>query len=108
MYESPLTVVESIASQITKQEEDRAFYEIKQAVGYDIDKQEFIKALQYDRNQYQKGYADAMAVLEEIKADIDAKQYSYMADKDYDEGIRFGLMLAYQIVDKHINGKEQS
>ena len=30
-----------------------------------------------------------------------------MDDKDYDEGIRFGLMLAYQIIDKHIKGVEE-
>ena len=43
--------------------------------------------------------------LDDIKAEIDQKQYDFMADKDYDEGIRFGLMLAYQILDKHISGK---
>ena len=44
--------------------------------------------------------------LDDIKAEIDQKQYDFMADKDYDEGIRFGLMLAYQILDKHISVKE--
>ena len=73
MYESPLTIVESIANQIVKQKEDRAVYEIRQAIGYNIDKQELIKALQYDRNQYQKGYADAMAVLEDIKSEIERR-----------------------------------
>ena len=49
----------------------------------------------------------ALMSIEDIKSEIDQKQYSFMADKDYDEGIRFGLMLAYQILDKHISGKEQ-
>ena len=40
-------------------------------------------------------------VLDKIKAEIDQKQYDFMDDKDYDEGIRFGLMLAYQIIDKY-------
>lgn len=47
--------------------------------------------------------------LKEIGEGIDQKQYDYMADKDYDEGIRFGLMLAYQSIDKKISeleGKE--
>lgn len=39
-------------------------------------------------------------VLEDIKAKIDQKQYDFMSDKDYDEGVRFGLMLAYQIIDR--------
>ena len=41
------------------------------------------------------------SVLDKIKAEIDQKQYYFMDDKDYDEGIRFGLMLAYQTVDKY-------
>ena len=40
-------------------------------------------------------------ILEKIRAEIDQKQYDFMDDKDYDEGIRFGLMLAYQIIDKY-------
>ena len=39
-------------------------------------------------------------VLEDIKAKIDQKQYDFMSDKHYDEGVRFGLMLAYQIIDR--------
>ena len=41
------------------------------------------------------------SILGKIRAEIDQKQYDFMADKDYDEGIRFGLMLAYQIIDKY-------
>lgn len=40
-------------------------------------------------------------LLQEIRDEIDQKQYDFMDDKDYDEGIRFGLMLAYQIIDKY-------
>ena len=45
-------------------------------------------------------------VLEDIKTEIDQTQYDFMSDKDYDEGIRFGLMLAYQIIDRHIKDGE--
>ena len=45
-------------------------------------------------------------VLEKIKAEIDQKQYDFMANKDYDEGVRFGLLLAYQIIDKYIEESE--
>ena len=41
------------------------------------------------------------SILGKIRAEIDQKQYDFMDDKDYDEGIRFGLMLAYQIIDKY-------
>ena len=39
--------------------------------------------------------------IEQIRAEIDQKQYDFMSDGDYNEGIRFGLMLAYQIIDKY-------
>ena len=39
--------------------------------------------------------------LDKVKAEIDQKQYDFMSDGDYDDGIRFGLMLAYQIIDKY-------
>ena len=39
-------------------------------------------------------------VIKDIKAEIDQKQYDFMSDKDYDEGVRFGLMLAYQIINR--------
>ena len=45
-------------------------------------------------------------VLEKIKAEIEQKQYDFMANKDYDEGVRFGLLLAYQIIDKYIEGSD--
>ena len=44
---------------------------------------------------------DKNVVLDKIRTEIDQKQYDFMDDKDYDEGIRFGLMLAYQIIDKY-------
>ena len=46
-------------------------------------------------------------VLDKIKAEIEQKQYYFMDDKDYDEGIRFGLMLAYQTVDKYKTESEE-
>ena len=46
-------------------------------------------------------------VLDKIRAEIEQKQYYFMDDKDYDEGIRFGLMLAYQTVDKYKTESEE-
>ena len=40
-------------------------------------------------------------ILDKIKAEIDQKQYDFMSDGDYNEGVMFGLMLAYQIIDKY-------
>lgn len=54
-----------------------------------------------------KKYDRLVDVLDKINAEIDQKQYDFMADKDYDEGIRFGLMLAYQIIDKYRSEDEE-
>lgn len=59
MYESPITqIITDISSQVRELQDGRLMYEVQQAIGYEIDKGELIKALNYDRNQYQKGYED--------------------------------------------------
>lgn len=66
MYESPLDkIYGEIHEQIVKQDEENMMLTINQAVGYNVDKQELIKALQYDRNQYEKGYKDGKAEMHE-------------------------------------------
>lgn len=60
MWESPINVMEiqdSFVSEIKEKTEEMVFTEIKR-IGIDVDKEELIKALQYDRNQYEKGYKD--------------------------------------------------
>lgn len=59
MYESPITLnITDISSQIVQAQDGRLMYEVQQAIGYEVDKEELIKALRYDREQYQKGYED--------------------------------------------------
>ena len=57
MYESP---IEIIYSQIRTQLEDDVLKAVKK-YGINVNKEELIKALQYDRQQYEKGYEDAKA-----------------------------------------------
>ena len=45
--------------------EDAVFKAI-QKVDIEVDREELIKALQYDRNQYEKGYADGLKDAEKI------------------------------------------
>jgi hypothetical protein len=54
MYKSPIEVL----SQSLKLEIEKGVYKAVENYGIDVDKDELIKALQYDRNQYNKGYAD--------------------------------------------------
>lgn len=61
MYESPINVLEHIkhiSEKIEKAKEEYIFSEITAVV--DVDKDELIKALKYDRDQYNKGYADGV------------------------------------------------
>jgi hypothetical protein len=58
MYQSP---VEIITRQIRTQFEDNVFKAI-QDYGIVVDKEELIKALRYDRGQYENGFSDGMLV----------------------------------------------
>lgn len=64
-YESPIEMfyndtIQNIANQIREETDDRIVCEVKMQCGVNIDKDELIKALKYDRDQYNKGYQDAM------------------------------------------------
>lgn len=53
-YQSPIEVIQSqMRSQI-----EGEIYRAVMNVGVNVDKDELIKALEHDRNQYQKGYKD--------------------------------------------------
>ena len=61
MYESPISLcLSELQTQVMKQQ-DEAIYKAIVLSGVDVDKDELIRALAYDRQQYEKGYADAMA-----------------------------------------------
>ena len=53
-YQSPINI---IMGQMNTSYENGVFKAV-QNVGINVDKDELLKALQYDRRQYQKGYSD--------------------------------------------------
>lgn len=57
MYKSPIDIIYSDVQMKLEDEVCKAI----QNVGINVDKDELIKALSYDRQQYEKGYADAKA-----------------------------------------------
>ena len=61
MYKSP---IEIIYGQMQTNMEDN-IYEAIQKYNVNVDKDELIKALQYDRNQYEVGYQDGIKALAE-------------------------------------------
>ena len=59
MYENPIMqVTNDIQSKIIKDQQDTIMQTITQTMGFEVDKEELIKALNYDRNQYTKGHND--------------------------------------------------
>lgn len=64
MYGKMDSVIESICNQMEKKI-DGDIYKAIMKVGINVDRDELLKALQYDRNQYEKGYADGKRDAEE-------------------------------------------
>jgi hypothetical protein len=59
MYESPINIIVNDMQQSFNEDIDNGIMvTIKQTYGIGVDKNELIKALQYDRQQYEKGRAD--------------------------------------------------
>ena len=120
MYKSPVEVyVNDMLNQIHQQEENQIVAEVSQAVGINVEKEELIKALNYDRNQYSKGYKDGVnEVLDKIKAEIlDEAEYAYADFDEYkydilhaepdelpDDDYRYGLRRAVEIINKYRRG----
>ena len=116
-YESPVKV---IMGQMRMEQENNIFKAI-QDYGVDVDKDELIKALQYDRDQYEKGYINgynrkayevAREIFEEIEEmlnmqaiivcetrktvmNADEHPLSYMAMLD-------GRIYSIRVVEEHI------
>lgn len=70
MYKSPIDIVTTdIITEIVKKQE-RQVLKAVQNVGVNVDKNELIRALNYDRQQYEKGYADGVKEFaERLKQD---------------------------------------
>lgn len=58
MYESPIYSFEKTISMDIGEKYDNLVMTAVKEVGIDVDREELIKALEYDRDQYMKGYRD--------------------------------------------------
>ena len=110
MYESPINLyMQEITSKIENERENTITAKISESIGIDIDKGELIKALQYDRQQYSKGYADAKAMcesmLDEIRAEIEKECKPCIYEIDF--AYKHGLLRTLEIIDKYRNGDEE-
>ena len=75
MYESPITIkTEEIARNIIDKQEEYILTQVQMCV--DVDKDELLKALQYDRRQYEKGYMDRDAEIVRCKDCVHCKRFN--------------------------------
>ena len=61
MYNEPIKLYELQMQTIIEERENAIFAKVQACFDVDVDKAELIRALSYDRNQYEKGYADGKA-----------------------------------------------
>ena len=80
------------------QEDEKMVMKAIREVGVNVDKEELIKALQYDRNQYTKGYEDGKNdVLDKIRDEIEDIRYGQPFRK-------FVVDECLEIIDKYREG----
>jgi hypothetical protein len=78
MYKSPIDVTYN-----HRYEMDNAIYRCVIDVGIDVDKAELLRALKYDRGQYEKGYADALAKPDVVEV-VRCKECMYSRELNRD------------------------
>ena len=84
MYESPIELVTTNLITKMAQFQNEQIYSAIQGVGVNVDKNELLKALIYDRQQYQKGYEDGIEEGMKRFAEIVKKEMSFwMYDFEY-------------------------
>lgn len=100
MYQSPISIYESAMQTIIEQRENAIFAKVQDAFDVQVDKAELIRALQYDRNQYDKGYADG-------KADAMAEMVRCMDCVHYEHHKRYGTICRHPEMDFDIECYDQ-
>lgn len=72
MYEAPIDIVVNQTQNLILEQQENMVFQAIQNTGVNVDKEELIKALKYDRAQYQIGYSDGYidgkkAMLDKIR-----------------------------------------
>lgn len=91
MYKSPIELFTSPVHDVMKQmyeQQEEYIYQCVSNIGVDIDKNELIRALQYDRDQYEQGYRDGKKANEWISIK-DKLPELYDRDTDWSETVLF-------------------
>ncbi len=87
MYNSPIKIYETAMQTIMEERENAIFAKVQSAFDVDVDKAELIRALQYDRGQYEKGYLDGLkAVTDKVRNYLLGliEEWDNLGDRKYD------------------------
>ena len=69
MYESPIQITSKPIEMGIREDLDNTIYEVVWDMGVNVNRDELLKALRYDRGQYAKGYADGIrSIVLRLKA----------------------------------------
>ena len=85
MYESPISITELYTKKAIESREDAILFKVKGVYGVDVEKEELLRALQYDRGQYEKGYSEGFKIAIEMIANrihheiLDARNSNFKA-----------------------------
>lgn len=81
MYKSPIDGIIADFQVKARQEQEKLVFEAVQKVGVNVDKDELIKALNYDRQQYKKGYCDGVRTFVESFLKTVREKHYLLSDK---------------------------
>ena len=90
MYKPPIEIIMKEVCQKMDEDFENAVFKAVRKVGINVDKEELLKALIYDRGQYDKGYEDAMNEVKHpqpLKFE-DLKEGMWIYDAPYEEIVR--------------------
>lgn len=106
-YKSPIQVrVEQAAKALNLQVENKV-YNLVQECQINVDKDELLKALRYDRNQYEKGFADGSRLeISKIKTEVAREIFEEIADECFDQYGYFDYEAFYKCRDKYTEGEK--
>lgn len=102
-YESPISIIERITRSATEEVENTITRTVSLYLDVKVDKEELKKALDYDRQQYDKGYKDALAEIREkienVKTEIKHTDFDMLDYYDNTDTIR---EMVLNVIDKHL------
>ena len=101
MYKSPIEIVVSQVQEMILQKQEEQTLQAVQKVGIKADKNELLKALAYDRGQYEKGYEDAVREF--------VRKFEFeIKDLKVTLGQTWEIQMAIKTVIKKMLGEEKS